>query len=221
MFRYSIITIIILTLIIIILYNRHKNPVYMSDSMKDKFYNLMYKFDQICEEHDIKYFAVAGTLLGAVRHKEMIPWDDDIDVGILEDDYEKFKCIDFAKYGLQANRIEKTNIGKITFADTLNSNVKRNSVFIDIFFMKPIGSDKYVYSNPEAEQSWPNEFFYKHELFPLKKYKFKDITINGPAAYTPYCERAWGKNWKKPVFKTDLIVLYPIEYLKHRLVRYD
>lgn len=157
----------------------------MSDNMKDKFYNLMYKFDQICEEHDIKYFAVAGTLLGAVRHKEMIPWDDDIDVGILEDDY--------SKYGLKAHGIEKTNTGKITFAHILNSNVKRNSVFIDIFFMKPIGGDKYVYSNPEAEQTWPNEFFYKHELFPLKKYKFKDITINGPVAYTLYCERAWGK----------------------------
>ena len=221
MFRYSIITIIILTLIIFILYKRHKNPVYMSDSMKDKFYHLMYKFHQICEEHDVKYFAIAGTLLGAVRHKEMIPWDDDIDVGILEDDYDKFKSIDFSKYGLQARDIGKKNIGKITFSHTLNSNVKRNSVFIDIFFMKPIGCDKYIYSNPKAQVRWPNEFFYKHELFPLKKYKFKNITINGPAVYTPYCERAWGKNWKKPLFKTDLILLYPIEYLKHSFVTYD
>jgi len=221
MFRYSIISIIILTLIVIILYNRHKNPVYMSDSMKDKFYKLMYKFDKICEKHDIKYFAVAGTLLGAVRHKEMIPWDDDIDVGILEDDYDKFKSIDFSKYGLQAHGIEKTNTGKITFSHTLNSNVKRNSVFIDIFFMKPTGGNKYVYSNPEARLSWPNEFFYKHELFPLKKYKFKNITINGPSLYSPYCERAWEKNWKKPLFKTDLILLYPMEYLKQSFVRYD
>lgn len=221
MFKYSIITVIILSLIVLILYKRHKHPLYMSHNMKDKFYNLMYKFDQICEEHQIKYFAVAGTLLGAIRHKEIIPWDDDIDVGILEDDYDKFISIDFAKYGLQTHGIEKTNTGKITYAHTLNNNVKRHSVFIDIFFMKPIEGDKYVYSNPEASASWPNEFFYKDELFPLKRYKFKDITINGPAVHLPYCERAWGKNWKKPFLNRWFMVLYPIEYLKQTFVTYD
>lgn len=47
-------------------------------------------FAQICKELDLKYYVIAGTLLGAVRHQGFIPWDDDIDVGMPRADYERF-----------------------------------------------------------------------------------------------------------------------------------
>ena len=79
------------------------DPSYFEGETRDGFYieplmkhawaahlEVLQKVDMICREHDIPYFADWGTLLGAIRHKGFIPWDDDIDICMLRADVKRF-----------------------------------------------------------------------------------------------------------------------------------
>ena len=103
-------------------------------------------FISVCEQLGLRYYLLGGTLLGAVRHKGFIPWDDDIDVGMPRADYEIFlekaQALMPAPYFVQNLRTEKTcpfNFCKIRNSNTtyLESSVAHlpinHGVFIDIF----------------------------------------------------------------------------------------
>ena len=49
--------------------------------------------DKVCKEHGLRYYIMAGTMLGAVRHKGFIPWDDDLDIGMPRADYDLLSLI--------------------------------------------------------------------------------------------------------------------------------
>ncbi len=54
-------------------------------------YDMLLEVDRICKENDIRYFLAFGTEIGAVRDNAFIPWDDDIDIKVMREDYERFK----------------------------------------------------------------------------------------------------------------------------------
>lgn len=69
---------------------------YTFDDLKPlqiKILELMKKIDFICQENDINYYLMGGTALGSIRHKGFIPWDDDLDIFMTPNDFDKFRKI--------------------------------------------------------------------------------------------------------------------------------
>ncbi|MBF0715598.1 LicD family protein [Gemelliphila palaticanis] len=58
--------------------------------IQEKEIEILIEFSEICRKNNLKYYALGGTLLGAVRHNGFIPWDDDMDLGMPRNDYNKF-----------------------------------------------------------------------------------------------------------------------------------
>jgi len=118
----------------------------LSQKLKKTELDILVSFIRACEELDLRYYVLGGTLLGAVRHRGFIPWDDDIDVGMPRADYEIFlregqKYLE-APYFLQTFRTDPQytlNFAKIrnsstTFMETsLRGRNLNHGVYIDIF----------------------------------------------------------------------------------------
>lgn len=102
---------------------------------------------KICEENNIKYFLSDGTLIGAIRHQGFIPWDDDLDIGMLREDYEKFCKIapqilseNFILQNFQTDKGYGLQFGKVILKNTVwiekvakNTNRQWSGIYIDIF----------------------------------------------------------------------------------------
>ena len=84
---------------------------------------------RVCDENNIRYFLTCGTFLGAVRHQGFIPWDDDMDLGMLRSDYEKFCRI--APQKLKPEYCLQTWYTDPNYSLPFGKVVKRNTVYLE------------------------------------------------------------------------------------------
>lgn len=117
----------------------------VNDALKRTLLEIVDEFVGVCEMHNLQYFLIGGTLLGAVRHNGFIPWDDDLDIAMPRKDYNKFiemfnneesdyfmHCIETdSEYWMPFAKFRKKNT-LYDSGSTRGSKSKRG-IFIDVF----------------------------------------------------------------------------------------
>ena len=79
------------------LYTRCFSEYKLSDEdlkkLQSELLEILVDIKTVCDKHQIDYMLCGGTMLGAIRHKGFIPWDDDVDIMMLRNEYNKFKAV--------------------------------------------------------------------------------------------------------------------------------
>ena len=172
----------------------------MNDLQKVQL-DILKDFIRVCEKNNLKYFLVSGTCLGAVRHKGFIPWDDDIDVGMPREDYDKLLALqkDFKeRYFIQTYKTDPKylyNFAKIRDSETtyIENNFMttqiNHGVWLDVF---PLDGFSYEYEDSakfekEVKKTWRKTILgYPWNLRRKfsKRTFFKDLGLNIVALLT-------------------------------------
>ena len=144
----------------------------MVTELQNKLAEILGWYHEFCVSHELRYYCIGGTALGAVRHNGFIPWDDDIDVGMPRVDYEKFKVLSAkeingkGKYFVEFPS-EKRDFGYTygKFYDTEttlieNSRFKtKRGIYLDVFPLDGIGDSKEeAVKNFKKIDKWNNLF---------------------------------------------------------------
>jgi lipopolysaccharide cholinephosphotransferase len=103
-----------------------------SDEIKQRLLVLLKEIKEVCAEHNLKYYIIGGTLLGAARHKGFIPWDDDIDIHMPREDYNKL--IELQKDGKLKNTLHAYELNKkykYLFGKYSDDNTRVKELYLD------------------------------------------------------------------------------------------
>lgn len=139
-------------------------------------------FIVLCKQHDIHYCAAYGTVLGAVRHKGLIPWDDDIDVAMDRDNYNRFlalkndKSLD-CQYEILDSSQEGYFFPYAKFCDATTTIQERKDyklvigVFIDVFPMDVVLDTDYSRMLLERNQKWNGKYILSYRSIHIQDIK--------------------------------------------------
>lgn len=157
--------------------------------MQSVILELLGVLDPIMKKHKIQYWLMGGSMLGSMRHGGVIPWDDDIDIGVWSADVPRIKNAVFEEMGDRLIWWPGDICNKIFFP-------YRYDTVIDIFPMDyhrdKVRGNVITFANKTGRNMWPDEYFTEEEFGTArKKYKFDRFAIEGPNKPCSYLDRAF------------------------------
>lgn len=161
------------------LHKPHSGQKVTIRELKECVLGVMDELDRFCRENDIRYFLLGGTMLGAVRHKGYIPWDDDIDVGMFREDYEKFINLYKSEKGYQLRCFEKDPTYYLPFAKLIDPRI---SLYEEVYKAPEIGAYVDVFQLDYVEKESPEvaAFYGNSILKKLEDLKYMQLRKDRP-----------------------------------------
>ncbi|TAJ15264.1 LicD family protein [Marinilabiliaceae bacterium JC017] len=166
------------------------------DSAQKVMLKLLKDFDRLCRKHQLKYWLDSGTILGAVRHSGFIPWDDDLDVCMPREDYEKFKKIanDYLPEDvfLQTRELDKgTKWRFLKLRDKYSTYIQKSELNRKIKYHQGIFIDIFPYdivdTNTYSAKIFLNRNFKRSSIPLVKKfYGLFNFLMLAPLKLIPY-----------------------------------
>jgi phosphorylcholine metabolism protein LicD len=190
---YWLLLIVIIVIIVSVISLRNTCIKNTDQDMVTRIYVLLEYLDVLFKMNGVEYIITSGTLLGAVRHHGMIPWDDDADIIILNKTPKEITDL-INKY---------TNVSNIIAREHITGNIvlcefKGYLGLVDIFFKNKV-KDTYTYAFP-YNIKYPKEWFYKDEIYPIKEYTFGKLKLKGPNNPNNFLNRVYPE-WKTKIVK--------------------
>jgi phosphorylcholine metabolism protein LicD len=162
--------------------------------------NLIKKVHHIFEKNNIKYWLHTNILLGTIKYKKIIPWDDTVDFCILDQDENKIIYLRKVLKKKNLGIIESLEGYKIFELDGIKiNNVEYLYPFINIILMKE-ENNNIIMKSISAQKLWSNEIYNKDDVFPLKLYEFENELLYGPNKPENILNKLY-KNWNNNVTK--------------------
>ena len=155
-----------------------------------KSLDVLKEFIRICEQNNLNYWVDAGTLLGSVRHQGFVPWDDDLDVSLTKDDYQKFKKI-----------VEKELSENFYFSDDWPGlsriKSKNSNEVLDIFMYDVKGDFMRIH---QLDDNFERDFepIPYNIVFPTIDLFFENIKVKAPCKYDLFLRCRYGAYNKLP-----------------------
>lgn len=138
--------------------------------------------DAFCKEHEIKYWIDCGTLIGAVRHKGYIPWDDDIDIGMLREEYDRF-CEIFNKKANERYRLHNCE-NDSTFRYGYSKVMDHSTVLYEPDekgVKEAVNIDVFVYDNAPDNDFLMRWMYFKRDLYrALRSFQYDYTSYGSP-----------------------------------------
>lgn len=136
--------------------------------------DLLNEFMNVCKKHDLKFFVAGGTLLGTIRHKGYIPWDDDVDVMMFRDDFEKLNKIapkEFKNpYFWQTEETDKGSMrGHAQLRNSSTTGILKGEYSYKMSFNQGIFIDIFPLDNIPDDDKEKDSFFCECQSLNIKK----------------------------------------------------